>query len=108
MPSRNAARAAISKASADEVDVVIGAVDQRRLEVDDREAGEHAGVLRELQALFDTPGTYSFGTVPPTTSFSNSKPTAGRQRLEAQLDARVLARTAGLLLVRVVVLGRLG
>jgi len=35
------------------VDVVVGAVDQRRLDVDDREAGEHAGAHDAVDALFD-------------------------------------------------------
>src|SRR5271157_5914745 len=43
-PSRNAAREAISKASA---------VEQRRLDVDDREAREHARAEHALEALFD-------------------------------------------------------
>ena len=60
-----------------------------------------------LATPFSTPGTYSFGTLPPTTLFSNSKPAPGALRLEAHLDARELARAAGLLLVRVVDLGGL-
>ena len=45
--------------------------------------------------------------MPPTTSFSNSKPDARLQRLEAHDHARELAGAAGLLLVRVVDLGGL-
>ena len=55
---------------------------------------------------FSTPGMYSFGTVPPTTSRLELVALAGLVRLEAQLDARELAGAAGLLLVRVVDLGR--
>ena len=51
--SRNAAREAISKASTDEFDVVEAAVDQRRLDVDDREAGENARAHDAVDALFD-------------------------------------------------------
>ena len=44
-PSRKAALAAISKASADEFDFVIGAVDERHLEIDYRKAGQNACAL---------------------------------------------------------------
>jgi hypothetical protein len=83
---------------------VVGAVDQRDLEVDDTGSRRARRCRAAIQALL-TPGTYSFGTEPPTISFSNTKPNPA-QRLEAQLDARELARTAGLLLVGVVDLGR--
>ena len=56
---------------------------------------------------FSTPGMYSLGTMPPMTLFSNSKPRAGRVRLDRELHARELAGAAGLLLVGVVDLGRL-
>jgi hypothetical protein len=68
-PSRNAARAAISNGEHARIDVVVVAVDQRHLEVDHREAGEHAGLARGLEALLDA-GMYSFGTEPPTTLLS--------------------------------------
>jgi hypothetical protein len=42
------------------VDVVIGAVDQRDLEVDHREAGQRA--VSDRLMPFSTPGMYSFGT----------------------------------------------
>ena len=53
---------------------------------------------------FSTPGMYSFGTAPPTTFDSNAVALAGLVRLEDDLDASKLARAAGLLLVRVILL----
>ena len=50
---------------------------------------------------FSTAGMYSFGTAPPTTLFSNTTPLVPLQRLEDDLHLGVLARAAGLLLVRV-------
>ena len=58
------------------VNFVIVAVDQRGLEVDHREAGHQARFLLRLEALFHR-GMNSLGTEPPTTSFSNTKPTPG-------------------------------
>ena len=55
---------------------------------------------------FSTPGMYSLGTVPPTIFALELVALACLVGLEAQLDARELTRTAGLLLVRVVDLGR--
>ena len=51
---------------------------------------------------------YSFGTVPPTIFDSNANPSPVSVRLEDELDAGELARTAGLLLVGVVVFERPG
>ena len=51
---------------------------------------------------------YSFGTEPPTILHSNAIAFARLGRRDHQLDARELARTAGLLLVRVVDLGLVG
>ena len=80
-PSRSAAREAISKASADEFDIVIGAVDELDLEVDDREAGEHARA-QNASRPFSTPGMYSFGTEPPTIFDSKTKPEPCSPRLD--------------------------
>ena len=55
---------------------------------------------------FSTPGMYSFGTVPPTILASNSLPLPVSFGSSLQLDARELAGAAGLLLVRVVDVGR--
>ena len=48
---------------------------------------------------FSTPGMYSFGTVPPTTSFSNSKPLAGGKGSATILTRANWPEPAGLLLV---------
>src|SRR5690242_12668104 len=58
------------------VDIVIGAVGQLGLQVDDREAARTPFSVEE-RSPFSTPGTYSLGTEPPTTSFSNTKPEPG-------------------------------
>jgi hypothetical protein len=77
---------------------------ERRLDVDHREAGDHARPMTLLRP-FSTPGMYSFGTEPPTTLDSNTKP-ARLVRLDHELDAGELAGTTGLLLVGVVDFGR--
>ena len=69
MPSRNAARAAISNAITDEVDVVVGTVMQRRLEVDHRETEQNAGLARRCQTLLDARDIFA-RHVPPTTLLS--------------------------------------
>ena len=75
-PSRKAAREAISNASTTGVDVVIGTVDQRRLDVDIGKPAMTPDVIT-LSMPFWTPGMYSLGTLPPTILDSNSKPTPG-------------------------------
>lgn len=49
-PSLRAARAASSKAS---IDIVIGAVGQRHLQVNHRKTGNHTGFTRAGEALLD-------------------------------------------------------
>src|SRR5262249_55602590 len=86
------------------IDVVVGAVEERRLEVDDREAGEDAGVLRALDALLDA-WDVLLRHVAADHVVLELEARARRQRLEAHLNAGELARAAGLLLVRIVDLG---
>ena len=105
--SRNAAREAISKASTDEstswkapsISVALTST-----------TGKPARTPAPMTLLmpFSTPGTYSFGTAPPTILDSNTLPAPGLVRLEDDLDAGELARAAGLLLVGVVLLDPAG
>ena len=88
------------------VDVVVGAVDQRDLEVDHREAGEHACVQHRLEALFDARDVFLRHRAADDLVLE-LEPRAGRRRLDDDLDARELAGAAGLLLVGVVDLGAL-
>ena len=83
---------------------MIGAVDQLDLEIDDREAGHRASLHCDFRP-FSTPRMYSFGIAPPTNLAFEHVALARVQRLYEHLDARELARTAGLLLVRVVDIG---
>ena len=83
---------------------MVGAVDQRHLEVDHREAGEHAGVARGLEALLDAGDELLRHRTADDLALEAVARTR-RGRLEHQLDAGELARTAGLLLVGVVDLG---
>ena len=99
--SRKAAREAISKASADEFDLVIGAVDELHLEVDDREAGEHARAEHALETLLDA-GDILLRHVAADDLRLEDVAGAGLVRLGHDLDAGELARAAGLLLVDIV------
>jgi len=81
---------------------MIGAVDQRHLQVDHRKTGQKRPEPSTDSKPFSTPGMYSFGTLPPTTLFSNMNPLPRRQRLADDIDTRELAGAAGLLLVNVV------
>ena len=97
--------AAISNAMHAGVDVVVGAVEQRRLEVDHREAGENAGLMRRVQALLDARNEFSRHRAADDRVLEDEA-RARLARLEQHLDARELAGAAGLLLVGVVDLGR--
>src|SRR5476651_834803 len=86
------------------VDVMVVAVGQRDLEVDHREAGEHAGLTRRFEALFDARNEF-LGHRTANDLVLERVATAGRERLERELDARELGRTTRLLLVGVVDVG---
>ena len=89
------------------VDVVVVAVGQRRLEVDHREAGQQAVFLGRRQALFDA-GDEFLRHVAADHLVLEHVARARLARLEGDLDARELARAAGLLLVGVVDVGPCG
>jgi hypothetical protein len=80
---------------------VVVAVDQRRLEVDHREAGQHAGLARGRQALLDA-GNEFLGDRAADHLVLETVARARRARLEHDLQPGKLARAAGLLLVGVV------
>src|SRR5690606_26452172 len=89
------------------VDVVRGAIDQLRLEVDNREPGDVARIASRIQALLDTGNELPrHGTADDAALELEAGPRL--QRLELDLDAGELARSARLLLVRVVDRDRLG
>jgi hypothetical protein len=52
---------------------VVAAVAERRLDVDHGVAGEHAAVIASRMP-FSIEGMNSFGMIPPTMPFSNTKP----------------------------------
>ena len=85
------------------VDVVVGAVDQRRLDAEHREAGQRTGRQNALDALLDARDVFLRNGTADDLGFELEF-VAFRVRLEDDLDAGELARTTGLLLVRVVVL----
>ena len=107
MPSRKQALAAISNASADEFDVVVLAVDQRVLEVDRREAGQHAGIGLHPDALLDRRDVFPRHRAADHLVLEHDARVA-LQRLEDDLHLGVLAGAAGLLLVGVGLGVRLG
>ena len=88
------------------VHLVERAVEQRHLDVDHREADQHAVVPDRLDALFDAGNVFLRHRAADDRRLSNSLPLPVSFGSSAQLDARELARTTGLLLVRVVDLGR--
>ena len=100
MPSRKQALAAISKASADEVDVVVLAVDQGVFEVHRGEAGQHAGVGLHPDALLDRRDVFPRHRAADHLVLEQHAAVA-LQRLEDDLHLGVLAGAAGLLLVGV-------
>ena len=78
------------------------AVVERDLEVEEREA--ESGPLSFICLKpFSTDGMNSFGTRPPTTFDSNTKPVAGLERLDRVVDLRELTGATRLLLVGVAV-----
>jgi hypothetical protein len=86
------------------VDVVVGAVDQRDLDVDHREAGERTRVHDRLDALLDARDVFLRHRTADDFARTRS-PSPGSFGSMIELDAGELARTAGLLLVGVVDLG---
>ena len=100
-PRGTPARAAISNASADGVDVVVGAVDQRHLEVDTGKPASTPDLLHRLDALLDRRDVLLRHRAADDLVLE-LEALAGLQRLDDDLDAGELARAAGLLLVRVV------
>ena len=54
------------------VDFVVRAVDQLDLDVDDRDSPPSDPLVIASRMPLSTAGMYSFGTTPPTISFSNS------------------------------------
>ena len=89
------------------VDIVIGAVGQLGFQVDDREAGEDAVLGRGAQPLLDTRHVFPWDGAADDLVLEH-KTRARRQRLEMDLDPGILAGAAGLLLVRVIDIGRAG
>ena len=84
-----------------QIDVVIGAVDQRHLEIDHREAGQHAGPEHGFEPLLDA-GDVFLRHRSADDVVLELEASRRRQRLGHDLDLRELAGAAGLLLVRVV------
>src|SRR5688572_7445282 len=80
---------------------MVGAVDERHLEVNHREAGEHAGPEHALEALFDARYVFLRYRTADDLVLEFEAGT-GRTGLRDDLHARVLPRAAGLLLVRVI------
>ena len=80
---------------------MVGAVDQLDLDVDHREAGEHARAQHRVQALLDAGDVLLRHRAADDLRFERE---AGARlvRLDDELHAGELAGTAGLLLVRVV------
>ena len=82
---------------------MVGAVDQRRLDADHREAGERTGRHDAVDALLDAGDVFLRNRAADDLRLEHEV-VAFRVRLEHDLDAGELAGTAGLLLVRVVLL----
>src|SRR5262249_52848465 len=75
--------------------------DQRHLEIDHRESGEHAGAEHRLQALLDTRDELLRHRAADDLVLE-LETLAGLERRGDDLDAGELARAAGLLLVRII------
>ena len=86
---------------------MIVAVDQRDLEIDDREAREHAGAEHRFEPLLDRRNVF-LRYCAADDLVLELETLAGLARLGDDLDARELAVAAGLLLVGVVVSDRPG
>ena len=82
-----------------------GAVDQRRLDAEHREARQRTGGQNALDALLDARNVFLRNRTADDLGLEDEVLALG-VRLEDQLDAGELARTTGLLLVGVVDLGR--
>ena len=65
---------------------MISSIEQNRLEVDHREAGDHA-VAQDARDPLLHARHILFGTVPPTTLLLKAKPAPGCCGSRAQLDA---------------------
>src|SRR5665213_2742987 len=82
---------------------MIAAVDERDLDVDDREAGQRAGAQNRLEALLDARDVL-FRHRTANRIVDELERSARLRRLDYELDFGVLARTARLLLMSVGVL----
>ena len=80
---------------------MIGAVDQRDLDVDHREAGENARAHDRVEALFDAGDVFLRNRAADDLGFELVA-LALLVGLDDDLDARELAGTAGLLLVGII------
>src|SRR5690606_9040523 len=83
------------------VNVMVGTIDQRRFEVDHREAGERTRVLHALDTLLHARHIFLRHRTANDLAFEDETRTR-LARLENELHACELARTARLLLVRVI------
>jgi len=88
------------------VDVVVRAVNQRRLDINDREAGQYARPHDAVDAFFDTGDIFLRHRTADDLGFER-RPGACFRRLEHQNDFGELTRAASLLFVGVVDLGPL-
>ena len=86
---------------------MILAVDQRDLDVDHREAGDHASAEHALDALLDAGDVFLRNRTADDLGLEHVA-TTRLVRLDHEAHGRELAGTAGLLLVGVVHIGRLG
>src|SRR6476620_10234317 len=86
------------------IDIVIGAVDEAHLHVEDREAGKHAGIDDALHALLHA-WDVLLRHITADHLVLELEALARLVRLDRELDTGELAGTAGLLLVRVVDIG---
>src|SRR5689334_5062183 len=86
---------------------MIFAVDERHLEINDREPGNHAGAQNALKPLLHT-GDELFRDRAANDLVLELERRSGRSRFGNDLDLRELAGAAGLLLVGVTVLDTLG
>ena len=85
---------------------MILAVDQLHLDVDHREAGDHAGTQHAVEALFDAGDVFLRHRAADDLGFE-LETLAGLVRLDDDRHFRELTGTAGLLLVGVVCSARL-
>src|SRR5580698_9935700 len=89
------------------IDVVEATVDQCRLDIDNREAGENTGAHDAVDALFDARNIFLWHRAADDLRFEHIASTR-LVRLENDGHLRELARAASLLLMRIVFLDTLG